>query len=237
MGYEGSGRWGKGRGMFGCSFLKQTGGNMKKTVLLLIGVVIGIPVIAFAANGQPFQDLQNQIQNLQNQVNQLNTKLQDIQLTPGPPGPAGPPGVANGITSVYFGQFNWGADPYSPNSAWPPGQTVETYGPCTTDLTANKISCTFLVMLPTCIPGQNCFFTEGGGAVYCTASYSSADNPLQYAPVVGYDPPSTSGCPSIGGCVYVRVSSDADCTYHQYHAAYTCVSNAAIQFICVQGEE
>jgi hypothetical protein len=60
---------------------------MKKTVLFLIALVLCIPVIAFAANGQPFQDLQSQI-------DQLKIQLQNIQLTPGPQGPAGPAGPA-----------------------------------------------------------------------------------------------------------------------------------------------
>jgi hypothetical protein len=58
---------------------------MKKTLLMLVVLTLCFPVVTFAANGQPFQDLQNQI-------NTLNTLLQNIQLTPGPPGPAGPQG-------------------------------------------------------------------------------------------------------------------------------------------------
>ena len=55
---------------------------MKKTVVLLIALVLCIPAITFAANGQPFQDLQNQI-------NQLKSMIENIQLTPGPQGPPG----------------------------------------------------------------------------------------------------------------------------------------------------
>ncbi len=63
---------------------------MKKTVVILIALVLWIPIVTFAANGQPFQDLQNQ-------VNQLNTNLQNIERTPGPQGPQGPGGPAGPI--------------------------------------------------------------------------------------------------------------------------------------------
>ncbi len=72
---------------------------MKKTVVVLIALVLCTPVITFAANGQPFLDLQSQI-------DQLKSQLQNIQLTPGPQGPqgpAGPAGVANGITAGVHG--------------------------------------------------------------------------------------------------------------------------------------
>ena len=52
---------------------------MKKTVLVLIGLVLFIPVVAFGTEGQPFKALQDQI-------DQLKMQLQNIQLTPGPPG-------------------------------------------------------------------------------------------------------------------------------------------------------
>jgi len=65
---------------------------MKKRVLFLIALVLCVPVITFAANGQPFQDLQSQI-------DQLKNMLQNIQLTPGPAGPQGPTG-ATGPTGL-----------------------------------------------------------------------------------------------------------------------------------------
>jgi hypothetical protein len=58
---------------------------MKKAVLVLMVLVLCIPVVAFGAEGQPFQQLQQQI-------DQLKIQLQNIRLTPGPAGPAGPPG-------------------------------------------------------------------------------------------------------------------------------------------------
>lgn len=58
---------------------------MKKTMSVIIALVLCIPAISFAANGQPFQTLQDE-------VNQLTTQLNNIQLTPGPPGAAGPAG-------------------------------------------------------------------------------------------------------------------------------------------------
>lgn len=57
---------------------------MKKTVLYLL-LLLTFPVIAYAAEGQPFKALQEQI-------DQTNTKLNSIQLTPGPQGPQGPAG-------------------------------------------------------------------------------------------------------------------------------------------------
>jgi hypothetical protein len=68
---------------------------MKKTVVVLIALVLCIPVIAFAADvaltsdgkvpGTPFQTLQSEI-------DQLNTNLHNIQLTPAcPPGRHGYP--------------------------------------------------------------------------------------------------------------------------------------------------
>jgi len=80
-------------------------------MLFLIALVLCIPVITFAANGQPFQALQSQI-------DQLKNTLQNIQLAPGPQGPAGekgatglagaagligPPGVVSGITNIVRG--------------------------------------------------------------------------------------------------------------------------------------
>lgn len=108
---------------------------MKKTVVVLIALVFCIPVITIAAEGQPFQ-------NLQSQIDQLKTQLQNIQLTPGPQGPQGPagpigptgpagpsgpagptgamgpagpegpqgpqgqPGITNGITKAVYGRIN-----------------------------------------------------------------------------------------------------------------------------------
>ena len=63
---------------------------MIKTALVLILVVLFIPVVVFGAEGQPFKELQKQI-------DQLKIQLQNIQLTPGPKGdtgPAGPTGPA-----------------------------------------------------------------------------------------------------------------------------------------------
>ena len=59
---------------------------MIKTALVLIFIVLFIPVVALGAQGQPFEALQEQI-------DQLKIELQNIQLTPGPPGPAGPTGA------------------------------------------------------------------------------------------------------------------------------------------------
>jgi hypothetical protein len=93
----------------------------KKLALILAVLVLSAPVIAFAAEGQPFQALQKQIDQLQQQIN-------TIQLTPGPPGQKGdkgdkgdpgatgatgatgaegPPGVANGITRAVHGEIEW----------------------------------------------------------------------------------------------------------------------------------
>jgi hypothetical protein len=57
----------------------------KKMVLTLAALVLCVPVIAYAAEGQPFKALQQQI-------DELKQQLQNIQLTPGPQGPAGPAG-------------------------------------------------------------------------------------------------------------------------------------------------
>jgi len=75
---------------------------MKKRVLFLIALVLCVPVITFAANGQPFQDLQSQI-------DQLKNMLQNIQLTPGPAGPQGPTG-ATGPTGLTGATGPTGAD-------------------------------------------------------------------------------------------------------------------------------
>jgi hypothetical protein len=50
---------------------------MKKKVFLLIGLFLCVPLITFAANGQPFQDLQNQIDVLQDQVDMLQKPVED----------------------------------------------------------------------------------------------------------------------------------------------------------------
>jgi hypothetical protein len=52
---------------------------MKKTILVLIALVLFVPGNVFAANGTPFQELQKQI-------DQLKIQLENIQLIPGPPG-------------------------------------------------------------------------------------------------------------------------------------------------------
>ena len=91
---------------------------MKKTLVVLIALVLCIPVITIAADvsltsdgkvpGSPFQ-------NLQSQIDQLKIQLQNIQLTPGPQGPqglvgpagpAGPAGVANGISQAIHGSID-----------------------------------------------------------------------------------------------------------------------------------
>jgi hypothetical protein len=73
----------------------------RKIVLTLTLLILCIPIIAFAqvkAQGVPFQDLQNQINNLQQQIN-------NIKLSPGPAGPVGPMGPAGpagqGAIKVY----------------------------------------------------------------------------------------------------------------------------------------
>jgi hypothetical protein len=83
---------------------------MKKTVLFLIALVLCFPVMTFAADGQPFQ-------NLQRQIDQLNTQLQNIQLTPGPQGPEGPTGPAGpegprGPSDAYATYLQYGSVPF-----------------------------------------------------------------------------------------------------------------------------
>jgi hypothetical protein len=59
---------------------------MKKTVLVLIILVLGIPLITFAedvTSRQSFQQLQNEIDQILIQLQGLSTQLQNIQLTPG----------------------------------------------------------------------------------------------------------------------------------------------------------
>jgi hypothetical protein len=59
----------------------------RKIVLVLLALILWVPAIAYSAEGQPFQALQQQIDDLKQQ-------FQNIQLTPGPQGPAGPEGPA-----------------------------------------------------------------------------------------------------------------------------------------------
>jgi len=56
----------------------------QKKVLVLVVLVLLLPVVAYAAEGQPFKALQQQI-------DELKQQLQNIQLIPGPQGPVGRP--------------------------------------------------------------------------------------------------------------------------------------------------
>ena len=98
--------------------------TQRKIVLSLALLILCIPIIAFAqvkAQGVPFQDLQNQINNLQQQIN-------NIKLTPGPTGPAGPVGPvgpmgpqgAQGLTGAVGATGATGA-PGPTGSAGPAG--------------------------------------------------------------------------------------------------------------------
>jgi len=58
----------------------------RKVTLTLVALILCLPVLASAAEGQPFQELQKQIDQLQQQIN-------NIKLMPGPQGPQGPAGA------------------------------------------------------------------------------------------------------------------------------------------------
>jgi hypothetical protein len=94
---------------------------MKKVGVVMIALVLCIPVITYAADGQPFQHLQDQINKLTMQLQRLTTQVEQMRQHPGPPGPTGPigptgapgatgetgpqgiPGVANGASTVVYG--------------------------------------------------------------------------------------------------------------------------------------
>jgi hypothetical protein len=67
-----------------------------KLIVTVVVLILCAPISAFAqvkAQGVPFQDLQNQINNLQQQIN-------NIKLTPGPAGPVGPMGPAGPVGPI-----------------------------------------------------------------------------------------------------------------------------------------
>jgi hypothetical protein len=85
---------------------------MKKTMLVLIVLVLCIPVIALAqqTGGLPAlrADLEALQTNLQNQINNLQNQINSIPAgPPGPAGPAGPPGAANGISYAVHGYVRY----------------------------------------------------------------------------------------------------------------------------------
>lgn len=54
---------------------------MKKTVLILMALILCIPVVVFGAQGQPFQQLQDEINQINTQLQNLTNQVQALQQT------------------------------------------------------------------------------------------------------------------------------------------------------------
>lgn len=112
----------------------------KKLVLILAVLVLCAPVIAFAAEGQPFQALQKQIDQLQQQIN-------NIKLTPGPPGPSGTFDVTKVYTEYCRGEFQCSCS-HTPNDILLSGGIG-----CETTTAS---TCSVDISIPVCVGGVTC---------------------------------------------------------------------------------
>ncbi len=139
---------------------------MKKTVLVIITMILCIPIIAFSADSptissgllgtvqQSISGLQTQEANLQNQINNLQNQINNIQLTPGPQGPAGPAGpqgatgtINGNITKAVYGYFKLGGAPDG-NSLSEQSSNIQVM-PCGCFTTSGDAAmCAWHVMLP-----------------------------------------------------------------------------------------
>ena len=104
---------------------------MKKTLLMIIAMVLCTPVIAFSEDRDdrdslkgPLHTMQKEIDSLQTKLNNLQTKVNNLKLTPsvqGTTGPAGPAGPVGPIGPIGPTGPAGAAGPQGP--AGPAGQT------------------------------------------------------------------------------------------------------------------
>lgn len=141
---------------------------MKKIVLVLVGLVLCVPTIAFSQSGNPFEALKQEISTLKSQVTSLQNQIDNI-----------------GITNSFYGMIDF--DSFN-GSVIPESATIIKIE-CTDDpLQSGAQFCNYALLIPETAfaPNSNprCIISLGSSAYSISASMTRVtfiDIPAQHS--------------------------------------------------------